>query len=102
MMKKREPVQRDPLEAAIEIALRPGQFIDWRMGSTFTSELYGIATQIDSLAGTNPERAVQLYESFLAGCYEKAEEIDDDGYFGQVVEGLFMANSYSCRDWCLV
>jgi hypothetical protein len=46
-MRKREPVQRDPLEAAIETGLRPGQFIDWRMGSTFTSDLHQIATQID-------------------------------------------------------
>ena len=63
MMKKREPVQRDPLEAAIETALRPGQFIDWRMESTFTSELHGIAAQIDQLAHTDSERAVRLHES---------------------------------------
>ena len=88
-MKKREPVQRDPLEAAIEIALRPGQFIDWRMESTFTSELHGIAAQIDALASTDPERAVRIHESFLAGCYEKAEEIDDDGYFELFVEALY-------------
>ena len=88
-MRKREPVQRDPLEAAIETAFRPGQFIDWRMGSTFTSELHGIAAQIDQLVPADPERGVSLYESFLAGCYEKAEEIDDDGYFGQFVEGLY-------------
>ncbi|MGA2076080.1 MAG: DUF6880 family protein [Terriglobia bacterium] len=89
MMKKREPVKRDPLEAAIETALRPGQFIDWRMGSTFTSELHGIAAQIDQVVSTDPTRGVSLYESFLAGCYEKADEIDDDGYFGQIVEALY-------------
>jgi len=88
-MNKWEPVERDPLEVAIETALRPGQFIDWRMESTFTSELHGIAAQIDQLIGIDPERAVRLYESFLAGCYEKAEEIDDDGYFGQFVEALY-------------
>ena len=88
-MKRREPVQRDPLEAAIETALRPGQFIDWRMESTFTSDLHAIAAQIDQLVLTDPERAVRIYESFLAGCYEKAEEIDDDGYFGIFIEGLY-------------
>jgi hypothetical protein len=88
-MNTREPLQRDPLEVAIETALRPGQFIDWRTGSNFTAELYGIAAKVDQLAATAPERAVRIYESFLAGCYEKAEEIDDDGYFGQVVETLY-------------
>jgi hypothetical protein len=35
------------------------------------------------------ERAVTLYELFLAGCYEKAEELDDSsGGFGMFVEGL--------------
>jgi len=89
MMKKREPVERDPLEVGIETVLRPGRFIDWRMESTFTLDLHVIAAQIDQLVLTNPERAVRIYESFLAGCYEKAEEIDDDGYFGQVVEALY-------------
>ena len=50
-MKKWEPVERDPLEVAIETALRPGHFIDWRMESTFSSELHGIAAQIDQLVG---------------------------------------------------
>jgi len=89
MMKRREPVRRDPLEAAIETALRPGQFIDWRMGSTFTSELDRVTAQIDQFVSTDPERAVSLYERLLAGCYEKAEEIDDDGYFGDFVEGVY-------------
>lgn len=88
-MKKREPVERDPLEVGVETALRPGQFIDWRMESTFTSDLHAIAAQIDQLVLTNPQRAVRIYESFLAGCYEKAQEIDDDGYFGQFVEALY-------------
>jgi hypothetical protein len=89
MMKRREPVKRDPLEAEIETALRPGQFIDWRMGSSFTSELDRVTAQIDQFVSSDPERAVSLYESLLAGCYEKAEEIDDDGYFGDFVEGLY-------------
>jgi len=88
-MKKRAIVLRDPLEVAIESALRPGHFIDWRMESTFTSDLDEVAEQIDQLASTDPQRAARIYESFLAGCYEKADEIDDDGYFGQVIEGLY-------------
>jgi hypothetical protein len=40
----------------------------------------------------SPERAwsVALYEAFLAGCYERAEEVDDSsGNFGMFVENLF-------------
>ena len=38
----------------------------------------------------DPARAVALYETFLAGCYEKVEELDDSsGSFGQFVDGLF-------------
>jgi hypothetical protein len=88
-MKARKRLQRDPLEVAIETALRPAQFIDWKMGLTFTSELHAVIAQIDQILPTDPERAVSLYESLLAGCYEKADEIDDDGYFGDFVEGVY-------------
>lgn len=40
--------------------------------------------------GSEPARAVALYEAFLAGCYEKAEELDDSsGSFGTFVGELF-------------
>ena len=88
MRKRLEPTQRDPLEGAIETALRPGQFIDWRMASAFTSELDEVAAEINQLASVDPGRAVRLYESFMAGCYEKTEEIDDDA-FGIFIERLY-------------
>ncbi len=91
MMAKRRPVRQDPLEAAIETAFRPGQFIDYRAAWDFVSELGEIAAQIDQLARTDPERAVRLHESFLAGCYEKAEGLDDSGgSFGQLVKTLYL------------
>ena len=91
MTTKRRRARHDPLEAAIETALRPGQFIDYRTEWDFVSELGGIRTQIDHLARTDPQRAVRLHETFLAGCYEKAEEVDDsNGYFGQLVDGLYI------------
>jgi hypothetical protein len=38
---------------------------------------------------TDPAQAVSLYDTFLAGCYEKAEEIDgSSGSFGQFVGEL--------------
>jgi tetratricopeptide (TPR) repeat protein len=91
-MTKRRPVRQDPLEPAIEIALRPGEFIDYRAEWDFISKLREIAAQIDQLARTNPERAVRLHESFLAGCYEKADGIDDsNGSFGTFVESLYIS-----------
>jgi hypothetical protein len=84
-MTKRRAARHDPLEAAIETALRPGPFIDYRTEWDFVSELEAIRTKIEQLAPTDPARAVRLHESFLAGCYEKADEVDgSNGYFGQL------------------
>ena len=91
MMTKRRPARQNPLEAAIEAGLRPGQFIDYRTEWDFVSGLEGIRTQIDQLARTDPERAVRLHETFLAGCCEKADEVDgSNGYFGQLVDTLYI------------
>lgn len=75
----RRPRRRDPLEAAIEVALQPGRFIAFRAGWDFVSRLEGVAGQLANLVRADPERAVTLYETFLAGCYEKAGEISSGG-----------------------
>jgi hypothetical protein len=49
MVMKRRAVRQDPLEAAIETALRPGRFSDYRAEQSFGSELGEVATQIDQL-----------------------------------------------------
>lgn len=79
------------LEQAIEQALRPGHFIDYNAGWSFVSGLETVAAQIAALMEHGqPERAVTLYELCIAGCYDKAEELDDSsGGFGMFVEGLF-------------
>jgi hypothetical protein len=42
------------------------------------------------IAAADPERAVGLYETFIAACYEKADEVDDSsGYFGMFGGSLF-------------
>jgi len=80
----------DPVESEIEAALAPGRFIPDRISFTFVNELEGVAATIAKLISIEPARAVGLYESFLAGCYEKAEEVDDSsGSFGQFVSELF-------------
>src|SRR3990172_7868555 len=89
-MTTRRPGRRDPLEAAIEVALQPGRFIAYRAGWDFVSSLEGIAGQLDALVRTDARRAAGLYETFLAGCYEKAEELDDSGgNFGMFVVSLY-------------
>ena len=80
----------DPFEREIELALNSGAFIPDRACFSFVSDIEDVAARIASLVKVDPTRAVTLYETFLAGCYEKAEEVDDSsGSFGQFVEGLF-------------
>jgi hypothetical protein len=83
----------DPLERSIERAMLPDQYINYQYGSEFVSGLERVKSQIDALvASGEPERAANLYESMIAGCYEKAEEIDDsDGYLGDFAESVFCA-----------
>src|SRR2546422_8666246 len=89
-MTTRRSGRRDPLETAIEITLEPGRFIAYRAGSDFVSSLEEVAGQIEALVRTDARRAVGLYETFLAGCYEKAEELDDSsGTFSMFVVSLY-------------
>jgi hypothetical protein len=57
---------------------------------SFVSDLDEVAAKVAKVIGSRPARAVVLYETFLAACYEKAEELDDSsGSFGQFVDDLF-------------
>jgi uncharacterized Zn finger protein len=48
-----------------------------------------IARSIDGLVAEAPARAADLFETFLAGCYQKSEEIDDSsGGFGELMQQL--------------
>lgn len=87
---KRRASPGDALEAAIESALEPGRFIKYGAGWDFVSGLEEVAKQIAKLVAHDPERAVRLHETFLAGCYEKAEELDDSsGNLGMFIDDLF-------------
>lgn len=80
----------DPLEREIEAALEPGRFVFDRAGFEFVADLEAVAGDVAALVETAPERAIACYEAFLAGCHEKAEEVDDSsGSFGMFVAGLF-------------
>ena len=77
----------DPVEVAMEEVLRPGRYISEHASFSLVNELESVATRI---AGADPERAVGLYETFIAACYEKADEVDDSsGYFGTFGGSLF-------------
>lgn len=79
----------DPMEAEIERALDPGRFVSDRGCFRFVDGLEQVAAAIGRLVGDDPERAATLYETFLAGCYEKAEEVDDSsGSFGMFAQNL--------------
>jgi hypothetical protein len=85
----RRIIRRDPIESEIELALTPGSYIRDRACFSFVSSLEAVASQIDILLKTDPARAAGLYEIFLAGCREKAEELDDSsGSFGQFAKVL--------------
>jgi hypothetical protein len=89
MTRKRRP-KGDPIEYEIELALYPGAFISYDACFSFVSDLDEVAAKIAKLATTDPARAVTLYETFLAACYVKIEELDDSsGSFGQFVSELY-------------
>ena len=74
----------DPIERDIEVALRPRAFIRDGECLSFVSGLEAVASRIELLIGSDPKRACALYETMLAGCTAKANELDDSGgNFGQ-------------------
>jgi tetratricopeptide (TPR) repeat protein len=79
------------LERAIEDALRPGDFIDYRRSWDFVRGVEEVAAKVKKLISKGrAAEAVVLFETFIAAAYEKAEEIDDSsGRFGMFVDDLF-------------
>ena len=70
----------DPLISVLERALDLGEFISYNRSWDFVQGLEDVKHKIDVLVKDGQaERAVSLYEIFLSGCYEKADEIDDSG-----------------------
>lgn len=77
------------MERLIETALMPGRFVSYNAGFSFVRDLETVGKRLSKCLSANPAQAVGLYETFLAGCYEKAGEIDDSsGSFGDYVGQL--------------
>jgi hypothetical protein len=75
--------------SGIRYPRRPLVGIDYRAGWSLVPDLEDIAKQIGKLVRTDPMRAARLYEAFLAGCYDKAEDFDDsDGNLAAFVAHL--------------
>lgn len=89
-MSPRKRKQIDPLEQAIETALSPGSFISYKAAWSFVDDVQDVANDIGKIIKKEPERAAHLFETFIAACHEKADEIDDSsGNFGMLVDDLF-------------
>ncbi len=70
-MKKKKNI--DPLISEIELALDLDRFISYNQSWDFVRGLDDTKSKIDDLVERGEaDRAVQFYELFLSGCYEKA------------------------------
>jgi hypothetical protein len=77
------------LERSIEAALAPGEFIGRRSAAEFVTHLEEVAATIKPSIRSAPAQAAALYEAFLAGCREKAAEVDDSsGELGRFAKDL--------------
>ncbi len=85
--------KKDTLALGIERALGLGQFISYGRSWKFVAQLEDAKSGIDALvANGEARRAAELYELFLSGCYDKAEEIDDSGgNLGMFFQELFIS-----------
>lgn len=82
-----------PLIQVIERALAPGTFVAYGRSWDFVRSLDDVKNRLDVMVKAGEARkAVELYETFVAGCYDKAEEIDDSGgNLGDFFRWLFVS-----------
>lgn len=89
-MNRKSLHKTDLIEQAIELVLNPGAFISDRACFSFVGDLDEVAAKIATLVTSEPSRAVALYETFLAACHSKVEELDDSsGSFSRFVGDLY-------------
>jgi len=79
-MGRRRTEPRDPLLAEIQQELMPGRFVRYNDMFDFGRHLHQVEEKIAALVENGEaERAIGLYEVFLAAAYDKMEECDDSG-----------------------
>jgi len=83
--------KKDPFLSSIEKALDPGRSITYKASWSFVNRLDDVKAELDNLMEQGDAvRVVRLYELFIAGSYEKMEEIDDSsGNMGMFFDDLF-------------
>ncbi|MGD0228845.1 MAG: DUF6880 family protein [Syntrophorhabdales bacterium] len=97
-MSVRRSEETDQLERAIETALAPGRFVSYHAASSFVKDVQAVADRVGSLMKGEPKRAARVYETFIAACHEKADEVDDSGGdFRTLVQGLFCGWIEACQ-----
>jgi len=90
-MAKRRANRKDPMDRMIDRAFLHGAYIPYDGVFSFVADLRRMETEIANLVTSDPARTVTLYETFIAGCHEKAEDLDDsDGEFGTFGGSLFL------------
>ncbi len=90
-MTRRRIRLRHPMDNIIESALQPGRFFRWNESFSFVSNLRRLDDKILKVIVTGTSETTAWYETFIAACNLKAEEIDDsDGDFGTFAGGLFL------------
>ena len=88
MKRKRE---KDKWIDAIEDALYQEDFVSYGRAWEFVHNLGQVKEKLDAFAADDPECAVEVYEVFLSGCYDKADDIDDSsGGLGDFFQELFL------------
>ncbi|MEZ6009332.1 MAG: hypothetical protein R3F05_16435 [Planctomycetota bacterium] len=80
-----------PLDRRIEVVLEPGRLIEADRVPIFLDRLQHVFSTVRGLAEHDPHGAITHVQTFVIGCLEKAEEIEDDGSFGSFVHALFVA-----------
>jgi hypothetical protein len=84
---------RNPIPASNHSLLNgiaPGWFVEDRECFSFVSDLEDAEATIAGIVRAEPGRAEWLYETFIAGCYAKGDEVDDSSVsFGMFVATLF-------------
>jgi hypothetical protein len=72
----------------IESALQPGHFIAWNQENAFVEDLEGTEREIAAMVANDPQRASSLYETFIAACFLKADQIDSEWEFRRFIAEL--------------
>jgi hypothetical protein len=76
-------------EQRIETALDPGRYVSERHCFTFVSDLERVVADVTGLVASDPRLTATSYQTFVAGCTETADEVDDSsGEFGMFVVSL--------------